>query len=115
MHPSIRTMVVALFLTGPLLAAPSASAGTLKLAGTGGAMPMAEHEDVGFTVATGIKIEVISGLGSRGAIRAVADGAIDIAISARQLTPEELPLGLTVVPIARTALVFVTSHPKPIA
>jgi phosphate transport system substrate-binding protein len=36
-----------------------------------------------------------------------------MAVSARQLNPDEVPLGLTAIPMARTALVFVTSHRKP--
>ena len=52
-------------------------------------------------------------MGSKGSIRATADGAIDLAISARPLDPDEAALGLTAIPMARTALVFVTSNPKP--
>ena len=113
MRPSFQNLAFALFLAGPLLAGAAASAETWKLGGTGGAMAMAEHEAAEFAVATGIKIEVIPGLGSKGAIRAVADGVLDLALTARQLNADELPLGLTAVPIARTALVFVSSHPKP--
>jgi phosphate transport system substrate-binding protein len=113
MRPSFQNLAFALFLAGPLLAGPAASAETWKLGGTGGAMPMAEHEAAEFAVATGIKIEMIPGLGSKGAIHAVADGVLDLAISARPLNADESSLGLSLVPIARTALVFVTSHPKP--
>ena len=103
----------AVFFVGPLLAGDGAAAETLRLAGTGGAMPMAERVATGFVVATGIKIEVIPGLGSKGAIAAAADGAIDLAISTRLLTPAEAARDMTAIPFARTALVFITSHPKP--
>jgi phosphate transport system substrate-binding protein len=110
---SFANLAFAVFLAGPLLAGDGASAETLRLAGTGGAMPMAERVAAGFVVSTGIGIEVIPGLGSKGAIAAAADGVIDLAVSARSLTPEEAARGLTAIPFARTALVFITSHAKP--
>ena len=66
-----------------------------------------------FAAATGIEMEVLPSLGSNGSLRAVADGVIDVAVSAHKLSPEELSRGLEAVPFARTALVFVTSHSKP--
>ena len=113
MHASYSKLAIAVSFAGVLLAGPAASAETLKIAGTGGAMPMAERAAADFAGSTGVKIEVIPGLGSKGAIKAVADGAIDLAFSARLLNPDEAALGLTIVPIARTALVFVTSQAKP--
>ncbi len=79
----------------------------------GGSIPMAEHVAAEFAVSTGIKIKVIPGLGSKGAIAATIDGVIDLAISARPLNAEEATLGLTASPFARTALVFITSKDKP--
>lgn len=96
-----------------LLAASEASAQPLKVAGTGGAMGMVERLSIEFAAATGTEIEVITGLGSSGAIRATAEGAVDMAISARDLNSEETALGLTAVLFARTPLVFVTSHREP--
>ncbi len=113
MHASLSKLAFAVCLAGPFLAGHGASAETLKLAGTGGAMPMAEHVAAEFAVSTGIKIKVIPGLGSKGAIAATADGVIDLAISARPLNAEEATLGLTTSPFARTALVFITSKDKP--
>ena len=66
-----------------------------------------------FTVATGIEMEILPSLGSSGALRAVADGAIDVAVSARNLTAEEVGRGLEADEFGRTALVFVTSKAKP--
>lgn len=74
---------------------------------------MAAQVAAEFVVSTGINIEVIPGLGSKGAVSAAGDGVIDLAISTRLLTPEEAALGLTAIPFARTALVFITSHAKP--
>lgn len=58
-----------------------------------------------------VKIEVPASIGSTGAIRAVADGAIGVGMIARPLAPKEQQLGLTVVPYARTAVV-IGAHPS---
>lgn len=113
MRASFSKLAVAAFLAGPLLAGNAALAETLRLAGTGGAMAMVQQIAAGFAEDTGVKIKVVPGLGSKGGIRATADGAIDLAVSARQLEPDETSLGLTTMPMARTALVFVTSHRSP--
>lgn len=113
MRTSLLPLAFAAFFALPLFAAPAASADTLRLAGTGGAMPMAQQIAAEYLATSGTKIEVIAGLGSKGAIRATADGAIELAISSRELTTEEAVVGLTAVPIARTALVFVTSRTGP--
>jgi phosphate transport system substrate-binding protein len=113
MRASFSKLAVAAFLAGPLLAGNAALAETWRLAGTGGAMAMVEQIAAGFADATGVTIEVIPGLGSKGGIRATADGAFDLAVSARPLAPEEASMGLTAMPMARTALVFVTSHRQP--
>lgn len=101
------------FLVGLLSAADIATASTLKLGGTGGAIGAMKMVAPAFTAATGIKMEVLPSLGSNGSLRAVADGVIDAAVSARKLTAEESSRGLEGVIFARTALVFVTSKRNP--
>lgn len=91
----------------------AASADVLRIGGTGGALGMMTQMAAPFTVASGIEVEVLPSLGSDGSLRAVADGAIDVALSARKLKPSEAKHDLAVVPFARTALVFVTSQPEP--
>lgn len=113
MRSPFAALSVALLLAGTLSAGPARAAETLRVSGTGGAMPMMQHIAAGYAAATGNRIEVVSGLGSRGAVRAVADGKLDLAVSARPLDPEEAARGLTAIAFARTALVFITSHPKP--
>lgn len=103
---------VASLMAGPL-AGHDALAQSLRLAGTGGAMPMMQRVATAYAAAGGPQIEIISGIGSAGAIQAIADGAIDLAVSARELRAEEVALGLTEVPLARTPLVFVTSRTDP--
>lgn len=104
-------VLAAAFLSAPPLADPAA-AQTLRLGGTGGGMGMAQRIADAYAAA-GPRIEVIPGLGSSGAINAVADGAIELAITSRQLKPKEVERGLTAVFFARTPIVWVTSHPAP--
>jgi phosphate transport system substrate-binding protein len=113
MRVSLSAAVCTAALAGALLTCNQALADDIRVAGTGGAMAMVERLASGFAEATGDKIELVWGLGSKGGIRATADGAVSLAISARPLEPAESALGLMAVPIARTALVFITSHLKP--
>ena len=63
--------------------------------------------------APGTSIEVIPALGSTGAISAVLDGALDFAVSARPLTPEETAKSLTQTVLARTVFGLASSYPNP--
>lgn len=112
MNMTLAKFVLTLLVAAPMVA-NGAAAETLRVAGTGGAMAMVERIADAFAASSGIKIEVVPGLGSKGGINAAADGAVDMAISARPLEPAEAARGLTEKPLARTALVFVTSHQKP--
>ncbi|MHC1728866.1 MAG: PstS family phosphate ABC transporter substrate-binding protein [Syntrophobacteraceae bacterium] len=58
-----------------------------------------------------VSIEVPGSIGTRGAIRAAADGAISLGLISRPLTEDEQELGLTAVPYARTAIV-IAAHPS---
>jgi phosphate transport system substrate-binding protein len=91
----------------------AATADTLRVGGTGGALDMVGHVGAAFTSAGGEKVDIALSLGSNGALRALADGVLDIAVTARRLTPEEAKPGFVTVPVARTALVFATSHRNP--
>ena len=113
MPRSLPAFLVSLALGFTPALAGEASAQALKLGGTGGAMGMAEKVAAAYAAKGGAAIEIIPGLGSSGSISAVADGAIDIAISSRPLKPAEAERGLTAVAIARTPLVFATSLAAP--
>ena len=52
-------------------------------------------------------------LGSTGAIRALTDGLLDIAVPARPLKADESAAGLRQVAVLRTAYVMATSHSNP--
>lgn len=101
------------FLAIPLLAGHGAVAAPLRLAGTGGIIEAIKQIAPKFTTATGIQMDVIVGLGTSGAMRAIADGKIDIVASGLPLNPDQAKGPLVSHPFARTPLVFVTSHPKP--
>ncbi len=66
-----------------------------------------------FKADSGVEVVVVPSLGSSGAIRAVIDGALDLAVTGRALKPEEAAKGLTVAFTARTPFVLATSHPNP--
>ena len=91
----------------------SVAAQTLRVGGTGTAIGMLQQVGAEFTAATGVKVDVVSSLGSTGAIRALTDGLLDIAVPARPLKPDESAAGLRQVAVLRTAYVIATSHPNP--
>lgn len=97
----------------PLVAINGAAAETLRLAGTGGIIEAMRQIAPQFKAATGIEVQVIVGLGTSGAMRAIVDGKIDVVVAGLPLSPE-LAEGLLVSHrFARTPLVLITSHPKP--
>ena len=94
------------------LAAPAAGE-TLRLAGTGSATELLRRLGAVFKADSGIEVEVLPSLGSSGAIRALDDGVLDLAVSGRALKPEESAQGMTIAFTARTAFVLATSHADP--
>lgn len=101
--PSIICCVMALVVSG--LLSEKASAESIVLAGSGTNLPAIRllvkaferlHPEIHFAEPTNI--------GSDGAVRAVADGAISIGLVSRALIGNEKNLGLTVVPYSRTAV-----------
>src|SRR5665647_334367 len=86
----------------PLMAANGASAETLRLAGTGGIIEAMRQVAPKFKAATGIELEVIVGLGTSGAMRAIADGKIDVVAAGLPLNSEQAKESLVSHPFART-------------
>ena len=99
----VSAVLVAAAVLGASSLADTAAAQTLRLGGTGGGMGMAQRIADAYA-ASGPRIEIIPGLGSSGAINAVADGVIELAISSRPLKPKEAERGLTAVLFARTPI-----------
>ena len=91
-----------------------ARADTLRTGGTGSAATMLLQIGKAFTAQVpGTSIEVVPALGSTGAISAVVDGALEFAVSARPLKPEETAKGLSQTVLARTVFGLVSSYPHP--
>lgn len=93
----------------------AANAGEVRIGGTGSALPgirlvadayRQQHPDTQFTI--------VSGLGSSGAISALASEKVDLAFAARPPTPEEQSEGLSSTPFARTPLVIATAPDRPV-
>lgn len=113
MRATFSKLAIAVAIGASLTAGDLAATETLRLAGTGGIIEAMQQVAPKFEAATGIKLEVIVGLGSSGAMRALAAGKLDVVVAARDLSPDEGKGLLISHPFARTPLVFVTSHPKP--
>ena len=115
MHTSSSKFLFVAFFAGLLMAPNAASAATLRSGGTGTSVGMLKQVGGEFAAGTGgaVKVEVVPSLGSSGALRALIDGKLDLAVSARPLKPEEASAGLRQVLVMRTPYVLATSHPQP--
>src|SRR5574341_282715 len=96
-------------LSAVALATPAlAGAGELlRVSGTGTALGTMRRLAAAFQKASpGYELKTLPSVGSGGAFRAVATGALELGISARQLRAEEVGLGLVALPYARTPFLF---------
>jgi len=94
----------------PFPGTAGAAEALLRIGGTGAAVAVMTRLGAAFAAyQPDLAVEVLPSLGSSGGIRALAGGAIDIAVSARALKPEEEAQGLQAVALLRTPFVFVTS------
>ncbi|HVZ53000.1 MAG TPA: substrate-binding domain-containing protein [Pseudolabrys sp.] len=105
--------VLAICLAASLTGIDAAAADVLRAGGTGSSIGLLSQAGAAFTAESGIKLEVIPSLGSTGALRALADGKLDLAASARPLNAQEKAAGLRQVAVLRTPFVLVTSKPNP--
>lgn len=91
-----------------LVSAPRARADALRASGTGTALGAMRHLAAAFERASaGDRLDVLPSIGSSGAVKAVAQGALDLGFLGRSLEPDEKALGLVALPYARTPFVFV--------
>jgi phosphate transport system substrate-binding protein len=108
----LRSTVIVVVL--PFLFAMASPAQThgeiLKTSGAGGALEAIRllGEEFG-KLHPDVKIAVLPGLGSTGAIKAVLAGSLDIAVSARPIHPEESRNGAVPARYAATPFVFGTA------
>lgn len=111
MQSFFAPLAIVLMIAGVL---PSThAAAQLRAGGTGTATGVLEHVAPGFSATTGAWLIVVPSLGSSGAIRAVAENKLDIAIAGRPLRPTEMAGGLTQLGAFRTAFVMATSQRNP--
>ena len=114
---SIRVSVVALAAFGaplPVGAATLAFAETVRVGGTG--MALAAMQQAGASLSAAepdIGITVLPSLGTSGGIKALAQGAIDLAVIGRPLKADETGKGAVAAGCMTTALLFASSHPSP--
>ena len=100
----------------PAVASGSSRADELNVGGTGAVLGLLHRLGDDFANAhPGDKLNVIPGMGSSGGISAVAEGALQVSFSSRDLKPQERARGLEISPILETPFVFVTSNPQPAA
>src|SRR5947207_11948488 len=93
------------------LAQPACAGALVRIGGTG--MALEALREVGASLAAaepGIQVEVLPSMGTSGGIKAVLEGAIEIAVAARPLTAAEKSKGFGEVACVTTAVVFATSH-----
>lgn len=105
-------VVTALILLASMALSPSALAETahkLTIGGTGSAMASMQLLADAFVKShPDYSVQVLPSLGSGGGIQAVAQGKIDIAVSARALKEKEQAKPISATEYARTPIVFVT-------
>ena len=91
-----------------------ATAHSLHIGGTGGSLAALRHLGEAFAVEhPGLALRVLPSMGSGGGVRALLDGAIDVAVAGRPLHDAERSRGdLVEVPFAWTPVALVTSHPQ---
>lgn len=105
--------VFALVLSLPPAVA-SADDAVVRIGGTGMSLALMRAVGDGFATANpGLRVEVLPSLGTQGGLRALDEGIIDIAISARALKPEEKAKGLSETACMTTPMGFVSSHANP--
>ena len=104
-----RTIAAAIAM---LCAAQPACADTVvRIGGTSIALAALREVGTSLTAAEpGIRVEVMPSMGTPGGIKALVEGAIDIAIAARPLKADERSMGINEAACMTTALVFASSH-----
>lgn len=110
----LRLLALAASALLPCLPSLSAvQAADLTVGGTGSATELLRRLGDAFSKHSEGSVQIVPSLGSSGGINAVADGALDVAVSGRPLKPAEAMKGLAVPLVVRTLFVFATSHSKP--
>jgi phosphate transport system substrate-binding protein len=105
------TRVLAMGLLSSLMPL-AAMADTVTVGGTGSAMGTMQRLAEAFqAVEPQFSMAMAANLGSNGGLKALAAGAIDLAVISRLLKPDERSWGLVAIEYGKTPFVFVTSKP----
>jgi phosphate transport system substrate-binding protein len=110
-----RALPAALLLATAAHAQPAVD--TVRVDGSPGVAPLVTALARAFEARTpGVVVRVASGLGSGARVRAVAEGAIDVAMASHGVVAEELAArGVVAHEIARAAVVFAVHRTVPVA
>jgi phosphate transport system substrate-binding protein len=96
-------MLAALLFFGPR----TAIAGTIRISGTGGAIGTMRYLAEAFRkFHPDVHVELLPGIGSSGAVKAVLAGRLDIGLCGRPATEEERTQGIVDIRYAKTPFVF---------
>lgn len=116
LHAKVRNMRRVCFAFCVVLSCAWASAGCageIRVGGTGSATELLRVLLAEFGKQAEVNGKVVPSLGTTGALHALRDGVLDLAVAARPLKPDEAAKGMVVVLSLRTPFVFATSHPEP--
>jgi phosphate transport system substrate-binding protein len=87
---------------------PGRADGPVRASGTGSALGAMQRLAAAFEKESrGDRLVILPSIGSGGAVKAVAQGALDVGFLGRALEPAEQALGLVAIAYARTPFVFV--------
>jgi phosphate transport system substrate-binding protein len=114
---SIKTQMMGRAVFGAALciaATAPAVADTVRIGGTGMALAAMQSAGEGLAATQpDISTKVLPSLGTPGGLKALGQGAIDLAVIGRPLTADEKAKELVDAGCTTTALLFATSHPRP--
>ena len=103
--PALRAILALAWVVAAPLAAFAQQ--SVRVGGTGSAVAaMGRLGSAAALQDAGLRVRVVPSLGSTGAIRADADGALDVGVSGRTMREAERALGLASREVARTPFVF---------
>lgn len=104
-------LAITLFVLTPAM---SSAADIVRAGGTGMALGFVERIGEAITKSDpNLRVEVLPSLGTPGGLRALADGAVDVALTGRVLTAKERDAGAIEAVCLITPLIFATSHAAP--
>ena len=107
---SIRIMLIALMMTG-IFSTSVHALEVIRIGGAGSGLGVMKILAGAFEKShPGTKVKIMPNLGSAGGIKALLHGALDMAISGRDLKADELKEGAVGVECARTPFIFVVNN-----